>query len=194
MFMIDLVGNTICADLLDYARRDADNAGLRVQFDDRFLRYLCVASVGQNLSPTRGPCIRTAIQIFAEKMRHDVLSEMSGILKARYLISERILFHPTKCAVGAMLGTIIQLVGLRSLPPWMQALGDSLMLNTLNDTAIGIESCCQEIASGGGNDSERASITQRLWPVDPRTGELVEMCLVGMSGDARVLDHNLDEL
>src|SRR5260370_25298197 len=79
MFMLDLVGNTICADLLDYARRDADNAGLRIQFDDRFLRYLCVTSVRGELSPDQKPCIRTAIQIFTDKMRYDVLSEMSGI-------------------------------------------------------------------------------------------------------------------
>ena len=122
MFMIDLVGNTMCADLLDYARRDADNAGLLIQFDDRFLRYLCLASVEGSLSPDKRMCVRTAVQIFTDKMRYDVLSEMSGILKARYLINERVLFHPTKCAAGAMLGTAVQLLGLHDLPPWMQVL------------------------------------------------------------------------
>jgi HD superfamily phosphohydrolase len=107
LFMIDLVGNTICADLLDYARRDPENAGLRVQFDDRFLRYLCLVTVEGSLSPTEAPAIRTAIQVFTDKMRHGVLSEISGILKARYLINERVVLHPTKCAAGAMLGTAI---------------------------------------------------------------------------------------
>lgn len=131
MFMIDLVGNTMCADLLDYARRDADNAGLRIQFDDRFLRYLCLVSVEGSLSPDKRMCIRTAVQIFTDKMRYDVLSEMSGILKARYLINERVLLHPTKCAAGAMLGTAVQLLGLKDLPPWMQVLGDQEFLRAL---------------------------------------------------------------
>jgi HD superfamily phosphohydrolase len=132
-YLIDMVGNTICADLLDYARRDAANAGLKVQFDERLIRYLSVVSVEDELSPTGRHCIRLAIQFFTDKMRHDVLSEMSAVLKARYLISERVLFHPTKCAAGAMLGTAVQLLGLASLPPWTQALGDQEFLAHLKD-------------------------------------------------------------
>jgi HD superfamily phosphohydrolase len=175
MFMIDLVGNTICADLLDYARRDADNAGLRVQFDDRFLRYLCLAPVEGDLSPTHGPCIRTAIQIFAEKMRHDVLSEMSGILKARYLINERILFHPTKCAAGAMLGTAVQLLGLRDLPGWMQVLGDQEFLRSLMTIANQLETFASKL-SAQPKLAEPVSwreFVRALWPADPHTVDLI---------------------
>lgn len=132
-YLVDMVGNTICADLLDYARRDAANAGLKVQFDERLIRYLAVVSVKDLMSPTGHPCIRLAIQFFTDKMRHDVLSEMSAVLKARYLISERVLFHPTKCAAGAMLGTAVQLLGLARLPPWMQALGDQEFLAQLKE-------------------------------------------------------------
>jgi len=32
-FMLDIVGNTVCADLLDYAKRDSLYAGLRLDFD-----------------------------------------------------------------------------------------------------------------------------------------------------------------
>jgi HD superfamily phosphohydrolase len=132
-FLIDMVGNTICADLLDYARRDATNAGLKVQFDERLTRYLSLVSVQDDLSPTRKPCIRLAIQFFTDKMRHDVLSEMSAVLKARYLINERVLFHPTKCAAGAMLGTAVQLLGVSRVPLWMQTLGDQEFLSALKD-------------------------------------------------------------
>lgn len=134
-FFVDIVGNTICADLLDYAHRDAYNAGLRIQFDARLIRYVCNVSVSKKLSPTSRPCIRLALQFFTDKMRHDVLSEMSGILKARYLINERVLFHPTKCAAGAMLGTAVQLLGISSLPEWMQVLGDQEFLRALIDLA-----------------------------------------------------------
>ena len=32
-YMIDLVGNTVCADLLDYAKRDAHFANLKLDYD-----------------------------------------------------------------------------------------------------------------------------------------------------------------
>jgi HD superfamily phosphohydrolase len=42
-FVYDLVGNTICADLLDYVQRDMYFSGLTESFGRRFLRYLAVA-------------------------------------------------------------------------------------------------------------------------------------------------------
>lgn len=185
--LVDIVGNTICADLLDYAHRDSTNAGLRVQFDARLLRYVVAVSVAGPLSPSRQPCIRLAIQFFTNKMRYDVLSEMSGILKARYLISERILFHPTKCAAGAMLGTAVQLLGLQSLPPWMQALGDSDFLTLLTQTAIDLERACERILAGTtAPDDTLDSILQRLWPLDERKRELVSICGKGALGHHNV--------
>lgn len=44
-FVHDLVGNTICADLIDYVRRDMYYCGLTEQFGDRFLQYLAVFPV-----------------------------------------------------------------------------------------------------------------------------------------------------
>jgi HD superfamily phosphohydrolase len=179
MFMIDLVGNTMCADLLDYARRDADNAGLRIQFDDRFLRYLCVASVQGQLSPSGKACIRTAIQIFTDKMRYDVLSEMSGILKARYLINERVLFHPTKCAAGAMLGTTVQLLGLRDLPGWMQVLGDQEFLRALMEISGNLESLVPRFSAQltSPKPVSWAEVTRSAWSLNARMAEILERCI-----------------
>jgi HD superfamily phosphohydrolase len=175
LFLVDLVGNTICADLLDYARRDAENAGLRVQFDDRFLRYLCVVSVEGTLSPTESPAIRAAIQVFTDKMRHDVLSEISGILKTRYLINERVLFHPTKCAAGAMLGTAVQLLGLRDLPGWMQVLGDTEFLAVLSHLAANIENLCLRLGSLPSTSQPQpwSDFVRAVWTADTRMAELI---------------------
>jgi HD superfamily phosphohydrolase len=186
MFMIDLVGNTMCADLLDYARRDADNAGLRIQFDDRFLRYLCVASVKGPLSPDGKPCIRTAIQIFTDKMRYDVLSEMSGILKARYLINERVLFHPTKCAAGAMLGTTVQLLGLRDLPGWMQVLGDQEFLRVLTEIAGNLETLVPRFSAQltSPRPLSWVEITRSASSLNSRMAEILERCIDWIVPDA----------
>jgi hypothetical protein len=182
MFMIDLVGNTMCADLLDYARRDADNAGLRIQFDDRFLRYLCIASVEGSLSPDNRKCIRTAVQIFTDKMRYDVLSEMSGILKARYLINERVLFHPTKCAAGAMLGTAVQLLGLHDLPPWMQVLGDQEFIRALMQISDNLARLTP-LLSAQLNTPKPASweeILRNAGSLNPRIAEVLTSCIVSI--------------
>jgi len=178
MFLLDLVGNTICADLLDYARRDADNAGLKIQFDDRFLRYLCITSVNDDLSPDRKRCIRTAIQIFTDKMRYDVLSEMSGILKARYLINERVLFHPTKCAAGAMLGTAVQLLGLRDLPDWMQVLGDQEFLRALMVIARNLEASVPAMgAPWPAKPQPWKDVIRASWSLDSRMAAVLERAI-----------------
>lgn len=181
-FLVDIVGNTICADLLDYARRDAGNAGLRVQFDERFIRYICNVSVFGDLSPTGQPCIRIAFRCFTDKVRYDVLSEMSGILKARYLINERVLFHPTKCAAGAMLGTAVQLLGLDKVPSWMQVMGDQEFLRILVELARRMSAEAREPSAA----------TAPARPGD-RLSELVSTCLdtLGKSGSRRDVEERI---
>jgi len=206
MFLIDIIGNTICADLIDYAKRDAANAGLKVSFDDRILRYLCVVSVRDRAYvPGAKPAIRSAIQVFTNKLRHDVLSEMSGLLKARYLISERITFHPTKCAAGACLGTAVQLIDLRNLPPWLQALGDQAFLDLLMRCGSAIEAVCDaiegffavvppEISTGtitpestNSSPNTLVELCRRLFFTDPRMQHMVIQCLQNMGCPERDL-------
>ena len=191
LFMVDLLGNTICADLLDYARRDPDSAGLKVQFDDRFLRYLCVVSVRGKLSPTGWPAVRTAVQIFTDKMRHDVLSEMSGILKARYLLNERVLFHPTKCAAGAMLGTAVQLLGLRDLPPWMQVLGDQEFLRTLAALAASAEALCSRIEAQSSLSKPQPwkDLVFATWVAEPALANMVRQVVEWSLPAARTVER-----
>src|SRR5207237_512599 len=160
-------------------------AGLHVQYDDRFLRYLCLVSVRDKLSPTRQPCIRTAIQIFTDKMRYDVLSEMSGILKARYLLNERVLLHPTKCAAGAMLGTAVQLLGLRDLPAWMQVLGDQEFLRSLNILAGDIEALSSALDLSPAPDTSWKDRVRSLWPANPKTTALIQNAICVVVPDAQ---------
>ena len=186
VFMIDMVGNTICADLLDYARRDAENAGLKVRFDERLIRYLSAASVSDSLSPTRHPCIRLAMQIFTDKMRHDVLSEMSAVLKARYLVNERVLFHPTKCAAGAMLGTSVQLLGLRKIPVWMQGLGDQEFLSALAHAAEDLLYVC---STWPESKAAVSHVEEKLWPPSQRSKALLGNCIEGILGTGEQMSN-----
>lgn len=185
-FMIDMVGNTICADLLDYGRRDPLNAGLKVQFDERLIRYLTVVSVKDDLSPTHEPCLRLALQIFTDKMRYDVLSEMSSVLKARYIINERVIFHPTKCAAGAVLGTAVQLLGISELPPWVQVLGDQDFLARLTDTAGYLLAFCEAYRPG----DDLVLALGAIWGNAPRAVELLRASIKGIRGGSE--SHTLD--
>lgn len=183
IFFLDIIGNTICADLLDYVRRDAANSGLRVQFDDRVIRYLALVPVSEDLSPTREPCIRVAVQFFTHKMRHDVLSELSGILKARYLIHERIINHPTKSAAGAVLGSAVLLLGLNKLPAWVQITGDHEFINLLHKLSGDLLALVEWHESGGADQTLEAGV-KALWPVDSRYQQLVQDCAESIVGKA----------
>lgn len=111
-------------------------------------------------------------------MRYDVLSEISGILKARYLINERVIFHPTKCAAGAMLGTAVQLLGLRDLPAWMQVLGDQEFLRAL----ILMSGWLEEAAVRLSTQSTRrprpwAEVVRDAWSADKRIASVLEQAI-----------------
>lgn len=138
-FMLDIVGNTVCADLLDYGRRDSHFAGLKLGYDaERIAENFTLVSFetksslgkrpskrttpeanesgGEGLhSPFEGWCLRTAISLVSHKYRTDVPSELMNLLNVRFYLYERVIYHSTKCAAGSMLGTALQLMGWRDL-------------------------------------------------------------------------------
>lgn len=134
-YMLDVIGNTVCADLLDYAQRDAHFAGIKLGYDaDRISENFTLVTwdLGKNgrprareedtekssrelADPFSGKSLRTAISLYSHKLRTDVVSELMNLLNVRFYLYERALFHPTKCAAGAMLGTALQLMGWRPL-------------------------------------------------------------------------------
>jgi len=163
-FMLDIVGNTVCADLLDYARRDSHFAGLRLDYDsDRIAENFTLVSFdtsayeishppaqgGSDLrrsmpkgfaDPFEGWCLRTAISLFSHKYRTDIPSELMNLLNVRFYLYERVIYHPTKCAAGSMLGTALQLLGWRgsgangnqpNLPPHLRFVGDDVFLHDI---------------------------------------------------------------
>ena len=111
---------------------------------------------------------------------------MSGILKARYLINERVLFHPTKCAAGAMLGTTVQLLGLRDLPGWMQVLGDQEFLRTLMEISGNLESLVPRFSTQltAPNPVSWSEVARHAWSLNTRMAEILERCIEWIIPDA----------
>lgn len=103
-FCADLVGNTICADLLDYLARDHLFAGLPHSLGRRFTSAFFIVGA------ERGPYSkRLALNIMRDgHERTDIVSELLKALRYRYELTERVLVHHAKLAADAMLGEAIE--------------------------------------------------------------------------------------
>lgn len=98
----DLVGNTICADLLDYLHRDWLHIGKPRHFDPRLLDYL---EIRTRLDPaTSHPQHRLVINLRGgSRPRPDAVSGILELLESRYQLSEIALFHRVKLSAAGML-------------------------------------------------------------------------------------------
>jgi len=105
-FVLDLVGNTICADLVDYLTRDHVFAGLPVALGHRFLSALFVTPDGPNEFNRR----RMALSIARDgHERSDVVTELLKYLRYRFELTERVLVHHAKLRADAMVGKLLLL-------------------------------------------------------------------------------------
>jgi len=105
-FVKDLVGNTICADLVDYLSRDHVFAGLPVALGKRFLSALFITPDGENEFYRR----RMALSITRDgHERADVVTELLKYLRYRYELTERVLVHHAKLRADVMVGKILLL-------------------------------------------------------------------------------------
>lgn len=92
-----IVSHTICADLLDYLRRDSRFCGLNIDFDNRIFRYFNIENDKLVLNLQK-----------SGMFRHDAFSEVIHLLRIRYFLTERVYYHHAKIAAGAMLSRAIE--------------------------------------------------------------------------------------
>lgn len=124
-FVTDLVGDTICADLLDYLLRDHLNTGLPASLGRRFTSAFFVVPAA------RGPYgQRAALNVVRSgHERTDVVSELLKALRYRYELSERVLCHHAKLSADAMVGKMLDLwadsLRLRYAEPSIAALDNA---------------------------------------------------------------------
>ena len=103
-FVADIVGNTICADLIDYLQRDHYYTGLPARLGRRFMD-------GFYVTPSDHPYQqkRMVVQISRDgRRRSDVISEMLKYLRYRYELSERVIVHHAKVAADVMIGRLLE--------------------------------------------------------------------------------------
>lgn len=105
-FVLDLVGNTICADLVDYLARDHLFAGLPMALGHRFLSAFFITPDGENKFHRR----RMALSVVRDgHERGDVVTELLKYLRYRFELTERVLVHHSKLKADAMVGKLMLL-------------------------------------------------------------------------------------
>lgn len=106
----DIIGSTVCADLLAYIQADALFTGISKRPGHyRIYQYFTIQSNRLCIKITKKGAIRT-----------DVISAIMDILDMRYALTERVIFHHAKCVASAMLARAARLADLRE-PPLIEA-------------------------------------------------------------------------
>lgn len=151
----DIIGNTICADLLDYLHRDWYHIGRARTFDDRILQYMEIwpsEKPVSNQNPVPKPTDKFVVCLGeSPRIRTDAVTQILDLLEWRYQLAETVLFHRTKLAAEAMLD--------RALYDLWGSDGDSaqrVLLGTSEDELFRV---CKELA---GKKKGDGSISAQL--------------------------------
>ena len=114
----DVVGNTICADFLDYLYRDCHHLGKPLYEDMRIYQYMEARRQEQQSNqdvasnPAKSTGLNFVINIGSgEKIRHDALTSILQLLEARYELAETVLYHRAKLAITALLDRCLLEIG-----------------------------------------------------------------------------------
>lgn len=104
-FVGDIVGNTICADLIDYLRRDHWFTGLPIALGHRFVNDFYVMDSHHKHFPKR-----MVVRIARDgHLRADVVTELVKYLRYRYELTERVLTHHAKVGADAMISKLLEM-------------------------------------------------------------------------------------
>ncbi|MHA1731677.1 MAG: HD domain-containing protein [Promethearchaeota archaeon] len=99
-FIADIVGNTICADLLDYLKRDARFTGLRMKYDPRILSYFILAEYEKDgLKKTR---LTLKLDKREGQIRYDLIQSCIDILRMRNSLAQGVYHHRVKRMFSAV--------------------------------------------------------------------------------------------
>lgn len=109
-YIYDIVKNTVCADLLDYLKRDNYYCNLNLEYGDRFMNFLFLAHVKRS-KPSRKDSVRVIIRVWKEKEkkhRRDIIDELIQLLNCRFFLSSAVYFHHAKLITSAMISRAVK--------------------------------------------------------------------------------------
>ncbi len=175
----DLVCGTICADLLDYLARDNYFCGLSQGYDSRLFRYFAVPEGGLVFHATKGG-----------EIREDALSEIIHLLRMRYFLTERVYFHHTKTATGAMISKAVELAMQQDLVlEDLFPMRDETLLETLRTRYAPDDPALARIVES--LDARR--VFKRAYCLDRSVGEAAQDQLISSYHADRVVRERAEE-
>ncbi len=161
----DIVGDTICADFLDYIARDWHHIGKPFTIDTRLFHYMEVREPARHAESDKPARPMFLINVGAgAKVRHDALTIILDLLQSRYKLSETVIFHRTKLA---MIGTLDRcMLELRALykevqldiPTDLVKAAEDILLDRSDDALAEVLMTLNEGLSG----SARSKIAQAV--------------------------------
>ena len=179
-FASDIVFNTVCADLLDYLKRDNYFTGLKETFGERFMSYLVVTKL-ESESAKEKATKRLAIRLEKKGMlRPDVMSEVIQLLRARYSLGEKVYYHHTKQITSAMVSKAVYLLGLHQDITRLCKMGDEELIGEMEKPNV--PAACQIAA-----DLRSRNIFKAIYWVGLNTARYRQLMLV------QTLHKNPDE-
>jgi len=96
-YLGEIIGDTICADLLDYLKRDIYFTGIMREYDDRIMKYFNIKKYQEKQ--------HLVLMLSEDGVRcHDIVTEVENLIKIRYMLAERVYFYHSKIAADTMLG------------------------------------------------------------------------------------------
>ena len=139
----DLVGNTVCADLLAYITTDATWTGIEKR--PGYYRIYDYFKKAPKSHTAGGEKERLCIRLTKGGLRTDTVSAILDLLDMRYALTERVIFHHAKAIASAMLGRAARLSGLK-FTPLLLTMGDEAFLDYLED----LSGKCEDSKAGDG--------------------------------------------
>src|SRR5437773_7129751 len=159
----DLIGNTLCADILDYLHRDWHHLGKPKFFDTRILEYMQIRRrlVKENGRDAKQSKVVVNLRS-RDAVRTDAVTLILDLLESRYQLHEMALYHRTKLSAAAMLERVVgELADVVSQPKrdaWLSDLSEDL-LEASDDQMLAV---LDEKASELGRSGESQANTQSI--------------------------------
>ncbi len=132
-YMTDIIGNTICADILDYLPRDRTNLGMEVRKHDRLQRYFTIRR--GTVHPDED--YRMSIMVTRKGrggQRRDVATAVLDVMRERFEMAEGVYYHHKKAAASSMLAKLAEIAGV--VESDYQARGQKKTLKPRDDSAV----------------------------------------------------------
>jgi len=122
-YLCDLVAGTIGSDILDYLRRDNLFTGLKRNYDPRIFDYFEIQDDRLVINLTKRGLVRI-----------DAVSDILELLRMRYTLVEKVYYHHTKLAFGAMLAKAVRIAKQEHIvnQDLLLEMGDWELLNFLS--------------------------------------------------------------